>query len=281
MTEIASGEKIYAAHHLGWGLRNIVRNGGFDENTYNSTALPSGWNAEGTATFVSDTDVHADAGGFDKETPRSIKITAVGATNEGINQTLKNLKAATTYHFWCRVKVTAGDTATVVTTGATTNLALTSTSDSWATLEGAFVTDSSGTDVVLKLYATADGDIVWFDDVIVVEGAAGPRPFVPNLLDGLLKIITTDDYGDQYQNAGWVAEIIGVNEVGNPTTITFQESYNNAPYIVATCAYVADSFFAVVETIGATTAKIQVYDETGADADCIVICLVIGPEESV
>ena len=170
-------ESITAWHSDGaldhQGAYNLLQNGSFE--VLDSSYLPVGWATEGSPTIANDTGEKDGQGGNN-----AIKITATGAANEGIKFTLKNLKNSTIYSFRARAKVTSGDTASVVTTGATTNISLSTTSTTWVTLRGQFVTDSNGTDVVLKLLATASGDIVWFDHVAVIEGQNMPAYYIPD-----------------------------------------------------------------------------------------------------
>jgi len=124
---------------------------------------PDGWALENTPTLLRDTG-DVGYGSY------SAKITAAGAGLEGIKFTTGALKPSTKYTFAVRVKATAGDTASIISTGATTNLALESTSATFELKTGTFTTDGSGTAVVIKLLAKADGDIVWFDGAMCVEG---------------------------------------------------------------------------------------------------------------
>jgi hypothetical protein len=279
MGEIATGETIYAAHHVGWGARNLVRNGGFDTLYWTNWfgSLPE-WQDVLTPQLATSADVAADAGAVRGDsTPYSLRITAAGAANEGIEQTLGNLKVSTTYTFWCRVKVTAGDTISVVTTGATTNLALSSTSDTWATLEGQFVTDGSGTDVVLQILAAADGDIVYVDDVMVVEGAAGRRPWMPSPFDHVLQTRFYKDFGDQLDSPSIRMEFGAETEDGNPLAVTFKEEFEDEPYIVATVLQSATPGFIVIEVLSTTGFSAQAYDAAGNDDDLAFCWVAIGP----
>lgn len=109
----------------------------------------------------------------------SVKITSGGAGNEGIQATLSNLKPSTLYTVRVRAKASSGDTAKIWTTGASTNLSETTTSVTFVDLIGHFITDSTPTDVVLKLGSDNNGDVVWFDKLIVIEGE-GAFEFSPH-----------------------------------------------------------------------------------------------------
>jgi len=143
---------------------NLVDNGSFENHSAGTSAVPDSWVLENTPTLATDT---GDTG----YGSISQKITAVGAALEGIKYTLTGLKASTKYSVSWRTKVTTGDTSQVLTTGAGTNMSATeSTSTTFETKTGTFTTDASGTNVVLKLMAKADGDIVWFDGIQVNQG---------------------------------------------------------------------------------------------------------------
>lgn len=160
------------------GLQNLVENGGFEESNI-SGYDPSGWAKELTPTSVlTSTDVAADAAGT-----YSINISA-NAADEGIKQTLRYLKANTEYYVFARAKAGSGATARLLTTGAATNLDVSTTSTTWTSLSGTFTTDASGSNVVLKLLVAA-GSSALFDDVLVAEGTAA-KPFAPHLRDFLL-----------------------------------------------------------------------------------------------
>jgi len=145
---------------------NLLSNGNFENWSAGTTSVPDGWALVLTPTLARDTG-DTGYGSY------SAKVTAAGAALEGISFSLTGLKASTTYSVSWRTKVTAGDTSEVVTTGGGTNLSATdSTSTTFETKTGTFITDASGTTVVLKLLAKVDGDIVWFDGIMVVQGAS-------------------------------------------------------------------------------------------------------------
>lgn len=143
----------------------IVSNGGFVLWADGMSSPPSNWEEEGSPATVEDATVDQGYGDY------AVKITTDGA-NEGIKQTLTGLKPSTKYQVTVRAKVTSGDVAKLLTTGADTNISETTSSTSWTTLSGEFETDSDGTDVVLKLIGVNTGDIVWFCGVHCNEGEA-------------------------------------------------------------------------------------------------------------
>lgn len=142
---------------------NLLSNGDFENWSAGTTSVPDGWALENTPTLLRDTG-DVGYGSY------SAKVTAAGAGLEGIKFTTGTLKPSTKYTFSVRVKATAGDTASIISTGATTNLALESTSATFELKTGTITTDGSGTAVVIKLLAKADSDIVWFDGAMLVEG---------------------------------------------------------------------------------------------------------------
>lgn len=154
---------------------NLVPNGSFDVWPGDITNIaPVGWSLKGTPT-----DVSRDTGDRDNyNSPFAVKITSNGSGNEGITITLADLKASTTYSVSVRAKVTAGDTARIWTTGASSNADTNTTSTSWVTLEDTFTTDATPTSVVLNLGSNTATDIVWFDLLNVMEGEVGAI-FVP------------------------------------------------------------------------------------------------------
>ena len=148
---------------------------------------PDGWTLEQTPTIARDTG-DVGYGSY------SAKITGNGATLEGINFTTGTLKPSTSYTLSIRAKATAGDTASIKTTGATTNIDVESTSATFETKTATFVTDGSGTAVVIKLMSKADTDIVWFDGAMLVEGSSAfafadkPMPEVNPTARGILTL---------------------------------------------------------------------------------------------
>jgi len=145
---------------------NLVENASLELPSDRTTAVPTGWALEVTPTLATDTGAPG-CGAL------SQKITAAGAATEGIAYTIAaaKLKPSTTYTVSWMTKVTAGDTSQVLTTGAGTDMTATeSTSETWESKVGTFITDATPTAVVLKLMAKTDGDVVWFDGVKVTEG---------------------------------------------------------------------------------------------------------------
>lgn len=162
---------------------NFVRNGSCEYWNNGTSGIPSdpdylpdGFVEEGSPADCTRDTGETGVGSY------SVKITTDGA-NEGIKYTLPGLKKSTQYSVSVRAKVTDGDTAKLLTTGAATNITGETTADtSWATLSETFTTDSSGTSVVVKLVGVTAGDIVWFDGLMVAEGSV-VFGFVPHQED--------------------------------------------------------------------------------------------------
>jgi hypothetical protein len=253
--------KSIGAGNGGSGLVNLIQNGGFEETHLPTTNTPSGWALEGAPTSVAPSaDVAADAGGA-----RSILIGAA-AVNQGIKQTLKNLKANTQYYVYTRAKATSGATARLLSTGAGANIDQTTTSTSWTTLSGAFITDGSGTDVVLKLVESVLGTGVYFDDVLVVEGP-GAAPFAPNPWDYLLKAVDSQDLTTNRDYSRLRLETGRLEMTGNGTetqvgTATFSQAFTKFLGAVATCQ---DSRLVTgINTYGTSSIEIRLRDYQAA-----------------
>jgi len=160
--------------------RNYVWNSSF-EYLLGTSIL--GWTTLGTATVSSYTStaprdafhVPVSGNGY------CLKVISAGAGNEGSSQTLKNLKASTTYTFRCLAMATSGDTAKAWTTGASSNLSVTTTSATWIAITGTFTTDGTPTNVVLKLGSDTSTDVVYFDQITVNEGIGVPASYFCDL----------------------------------------------------------------------------------------------------
>ena len=158
---------------------NLVKNGAFDASHKTGTSAPTNWALVGTPSeFLRDTSQGIGWG------DTAMKITT-DAVEEGMSETLTNLKPSTTYLVKWQAKATSGDTARVSTSGAATNLSNTdTTATTYQDQSGTFTTDASATDVLVKAVGVASGDIVWFSHFIVCEGGQGIQ-FAPHLVGGL------------------------------------------------------------------------------------------------
>jgi hypothetical protein len=141
---------------------NLISNPSFLDNLSSGTNAPQGWTAvhgSGTSLSFDGTvalDVSEGAG-------KALRLTSSHA-NDNMTQTLTKLRASTKYLIEARVKPNAGDTVKLITTGAATgefdDLDLVSSSSSvWQTLSGIIETDSTPTNIVVKIDPVASGDI--------------------------------------------------------------------------------------------------------------------------
>ena len=153
---------------------SLIQNGSFE--VFDSLNVPWCWEKIGTATLEQDTGV-IDGYGGDK----SLKVTSGGASNEGAQYTLRHLKPSTAYSFYLKAKATVGDSVAVWTTGAATNANEEMSSPAWTVITGSFITDSTPTDVVFCIGSENNGDIVWFDCLIIIEGPTPPDRYLPFL----------------------------------------------------------------------------------------------------
>jgi len=159
---------------------NLINNGDMEAWDAGTATYPAGWVAESVPSAIARDTANTGSGAY------AVKFTTTDA-NDGAALTLTNLKVSTIYRLSCRAKATAGDTAKILTTGATTNVSATTTSATWADLTGTFTTDGSGTDVVVKIVGSGGaGDVVWFDQVVCMEGSVktgyAPPPATLNIV---------------------------------------------------------------------------------------------------
>lgn len=178
-------------------LDNLCRNAAFASRSGGTSAVPDEWALELTPTVAYDT---VDTGYGDY----AVKLTASSASDEGIKQTYTHLKPSTKYQVFARVKVDASDTASLITTGATTNINADSTSTSWEDITGEFITDGSGTDVVIKLVAESDTDVAYFCGITCVEGDIPPGNFIRRVNETIwltTALTDTDFDGDAFSDS--------------------------------------------------------------------------------
>lgn len=155
---------------------NLVRNASFGTTDDGSAItgvddLPHGWTVVGTVTKVLSDAITADGMGL------VWIVTATGA-GDGVSYTLSELRASTKYLIVVRGAISSGD-ATISTTGADASSQYRNVSKavSGATLANyAFVvkTDSTPTDIVLKVLSPTSGYVVEFQHVGVYELSAEP-----------------------------------------------------------------------------------------------------------
>lgn len=170
----AHKEAVGVDIHVSKEAPNLIINGAFQLWINGVSSQPDDVENEGTPTVAQATGERDNF--FD--TPFAVRYTATGAENEGGKITLSRLKASTSYGIHIRAKATAGDTARLFTIGASVNVDQETVLIDWISLSGTFTTNATPTDVVIKFVAKNDGDIVWFDSLIVVEGDVIPT-FAP------------------------------------------------------------------------------------------------------
>jgi hypothetical protein len=151
---------------VGYGYANLAPNGGFELWSDGITSAPDRWSLEGGTVVSRDT---GDDNGYQDRW--AIEITSAGVTSNGISYTFDELEASKTYYVICRAKVTAGDTFKIHTDGASSELSATTDSQTWSTVLGTFVTDSTPTDVKITLGSDTSGDVVYADSLMVVKGS--------------------------------------------------------------------------------------------------------------
>lgn len=180
---------------FGRNSRNLVKNGSFEIGT--STSAPDSWSLSATPTIA------YAAAGVTEGKGQKIRFTS-NAVNEGLTQALVGLKAGHSYFAVARVQATAGDSCSMRTTSATTNIAgtgdsTTATTAVYEDLTGTFVVDASSTTVNLIIESDGTSDICDFDHVGVFElGSASYNAFIPSSSSWTDSVsITGDLTGDQ------------------------------------------------------------------------------------
>lgn len=174
MGSIAHVNQVSTNLHASKEAPNILINGGLQDWSAGVSSQPDNWTDEGSPIVSRDTGERDNW----NATPYSVEYRATGAANEGGYYTFSNLKANTKYGVHVRAKATAGDTARILTTGASIDIDTETVLTVWTDLYGTFETNGTPADVILKLVAKADGDIVWFCKIMVVEGNVIPT-FAP------------------------------------------------------------------------------------------------------
>lgn len=144
------------------GAYNLVYDGGFE--TGRTTTPAVGWVATGGPTIAHQTTDGTEGGG------QSVRVTDSGGAGDSLVATLANLKASTTFQVVGRVKATAGDTCRMNTNGASTDLAnQDSTSATYATVGGEFITGAALDTVAIQLISVNASDVCDWDHVAVYE----------------------------------------------------------------------------------------------------------------
>lgn len=150
-------------------ITNLVKNGSFKGEQYTFWTKINGDENIATATT-------GIANNFDTD----YILVDVNSANGGLQQTLTNLKISTKYSISVLARtINPTQALKVWTTGATTNLSIESYSGTWVKLNGFFITDASGGNVVLKIGSAAASTEMDFDSIIVTEGEVA-REFYPH-----------------------------------------------------------------------------------------------------
>jgi len=120
---------------------------------------PASWVQEGSATVTSDTSPHSGT--------NCLKAIA-GAANVGASQAV-TLVSGKYYTITGWAKATAADTAEItMDKGDTTTFSVgTVTATSWTQVQATFL--STGTSGVIYLRGVVNGDVVWFDDLSIIQ----------------------------------------------------------------------------------------------------------------
>lgn len=255
------------------GRDNLCKNATFGWRSLGTSAVPDKWTLEGSPTVAYDT---VDTGYGDY----AVKLTATGADDEGINQTITNLKASAKYQVFARVKVTAGDTASLITTGGDTNIDSDSTSATWENITGEFVTDASGTDVVIKLVASAATDVAYFCGITCVEGDAPETNFIRRIDENIGDIIIKAWI--QFDGTGTIAiqDSFNVSGIGDDGTgdylVSWETNFANDDYSVVVAS---NTFEQTIRSLAAGNVAIETSNAAGAALDAaLVFAIAIGDQ---
>jgi len=275
--EVLSGSLAKASSLLGWGVRNLIRNGGFTPLGPLISSAPPYWARVSTPTInlLANTAYGDDVSGA--QAPLKVRITAGGA-NQGLTQTIpaNSLKQSTVYTLSWKARANAGDTWQVTTTGGSVNVSQTDTNFVFAEYSAQFTTDSTPSAVVVNLLAVANGDIVEFDDVQVTEGTAGPRPFLPHALDQAVQAFTVQRAGVTEYWPGLKLEAGSISESAHPTTVTFGVGFQNAPFVVCTIQSANVQRLAIVTAVSAASFSVKVVDTGGVDQTETIHWIAVG-----
>ncbi len=183
--------------------RNLLPNPGFEDGNHTTDTAPDGW----TLINSPDVDIEAaayPAAGADK---RSLNIVATGTADEGILATVTGLKASTKYLIGMAYTLTTGeinlDTTGTLSSGDYQHLALNSATDSAGTTvayrQGIVKTDSTPTDVVVRILstqATDDFNLIYVWMYELSDDAPIEAPHIP------MQTATYTTADDDQQNVG-------------------------------------------------------------------------------
>lgn len=128
-----------------------------------------------SANAVSDEETTGPHGG----TGSSLKLTASGAASQYTQSDSVTVTAEKKYHLKLYYKNTAGDTAQYLIYDVSNGANIVAATDlsnitGWSAQQSIeFTTPAGCTSIYVRLYAKADGDIVWFDDVYLATTLVG------------------------------------------------------------------------------------------------------------
>lgn len=166
-TPVTHGSEAHSASATK-GSYNIIYNGGFSvtdgTGDVSSVLIPTGFVSVVGATYTYDAAPPTTEGDGVE-----FHVTASGTT-AGVGQVLTNLKASTTYDVVVRGYATSGDTCTVNTINADTNMTdVDITATSSTTASGTFITAAALDSVTVQLLGAISGDICHWSSVAVYE----------------------------------------------------------------------------------------------------------------
>ena len=158
------------------GWPNMLVNGSFEVFTgAGSTTAPNGWATTATPATTYGHEQNAQSDGLGRG--YRLKITGAASAATGIRQTFiaGALRPSTTYLVYAMAKVDAGGTAQIISTGATTNIDVETTSTTMQLLQGFFTTDATPASVELRFVSKNSTNVTYWDHCFVVPMVATPR----------------------------------------------------------------------------------------------------------
>ena len=133
---------------------NLLYNGSFNAvGLYTNTAIPNGWTLEGSGNAYAYAAIVDDIDGAGVE----LRMTS-DAQNDGLKQTLANLKDDALYQVVVRVRADGSATCLVDTTNAAVQASVVTTGTTIITLTDTFVTNSTVTAVEVMLTQSASAN---------------------------------------------------------------------------------------------------------------------------
>lgn len=185
------------------GVKNLIFNGSFNANAVGTAALPTGWSNASTGTLTTLAVAALTINtlqGFGNEF-----VGTANSANDGIAQTLENLKASTTYRVTAEAQpaVSGNDSCTLITVGAGTEADTTiATGAAYVTLSDTFVTDASAGNVEVILQNDGANDVCSWTHVSVHELSSSRSPDVRVANDGVIVAFASGSDGQSITAAG-------------------------------------------------------------------------------